>query len=238
MRLRTLDAEIASRRRIAAVLRATLRAPEPTESDLRRPWTMTTLSKAQLRAMLEGLFDKVADGTHMDDAWKAQVIEASTPELPDDPTPEQIDAWSEIVKMITDENSITELRAEMASVWNDAFDPAAYAQASDEILAKARAAIENGEQPASSSGTAIAKEWLGKIAKAMKCDPDKTFIAWARRHRARSSRYQELLAILRGDDGKGSSGREWLWINEAMKPLLQSAARFGPDSAGASYFST
>jgi hypothetical protein len=33
MRLGTLDAEIAARRRIAAVLRATLRTPEPTESD-------------------------------------------------------------------------------------------------------------------------------------------------------------------------------------------------------------
>jgi hypothetical protein len=185
---------------------------------------MTTLSKGRLRAMIEGLFDRVADGAHMDDAWKAQVLDASTPELPDEPTPEQIDAWNEIVKMITDETYIAELRAEMASMWNDEFDPSAYAEASNDILAKARAAIEKGEQPASTTGIAVAREWLGKIAKAMKRDPDKTFIEWARRHHARSSRYQELLAILRGDDGTGSSGREWLWINEAMNPLLQSAA--------------
>lgn len=36
MRLGTLEAEIASRRRIAAVLKATLRISDPTESDLRR----------------------------------------------------------------------------------------------------------------------------------------------------------------------------------------------------------
>lgn len=60
MRLGTIEAEIASRRRVAAVLRATLRAPEPTESDLRRLWTMTTLSKAQLREKLEALFHEVA----------------------------------------------------------------------------------------------------------------------------------------------------------------------------------
>jgi DNA-binding transcriptional MerR regulator len=224
MRLGTLEAEIASRRRIAAVLRATLRAPEPTESELRRLWTMTTLSKVQLRAMIEGLFDRVADGAHMDDAWKAQVLDASTPELPDEPTPEQIDAWNDIVKMITDETYIAELRAEMASMWNDEFDPSAYAEAWNDILAKARAAIAKGEPPASKRGIAIAREWLGKIASAMKRDPDETFIEWARRHHARSSRYQELLAILRGGSEKESSGREWLWINEAMKPLLKSAA--------------
>ena len=224
MRLGTLEAEIASRRRIAAVLRATLRTPEPTESDLRRFWTMTALSKAQLRAMIEGFVDQVADGLPMDDAWKTQVIDASTPELPDEPTPEQIDAWNEIVKMITDETSIAELRAEMASMWNDNIDPSAYAAASNEILAKARAAIEKGDQPISPTGTTIAREWLAIVAKAMKRDPDATFIAWARQHHARSSRYQELLAVLRGEDGKKSSGREWLWIHEAMKPLLKSAA--------------
>ena len=29
-----------------------------------------------------------------------------------------------------------------------------------------------------------------------------------------------LLAILRGDGANKSAGDEWLWINEAMKPLL------------------
>jgi DNA-binding transcriptional MerR regulator len=224
MRLGTLEAEIASRRRIAAVLRATLTAPEPTESDLRRLWTMTTLSREQLRDMIAGFVDKVADGTHVDDAWKAQMIDVATPELPDEPTREQIDAWSEIVKMITDETFIAEMRAEMASMWNDEISRSAYAEASNEILAKAREAIDKGEPPTSRAGIAIAREWLDKSAKVMKRDPDKNFLVWARKHHARSSRYQELLAILRGDDGKGSPGREWLWINEAIKPLLASAA--------------
>jgi DNA-binding transcriptional MerR regulator len=224
MRLRTLEAEIASRRRIAAVLSATLRLPEPAESDLRRLWTMTTLSNAKLREMLEDLFDKVANGARADEAWKAQVIGDIAPELPDEPTPEQIDAWNEIVTMITDEAGIAGMRAEMASIWHNDFDPSAYDEASQEMLTKVRAAIEKGERPASAAGIAISREWLGKIAKAMKREPDEAFIAWARKHRVRSSRYRELLGVLRGDGGKGSSGREWLWINEAIGPLLAPAA--------------
>jgi len=224
MRLRTLEAEITSRRRIAAVLSATLRSPEPAESDLRRLWAMTTLSNAKLREMLEELFSKVANGAHVDEAWKAQVIGDITPELPDEPTPGQIDAWNEIITMMTDETVVSEMRAEMASMWNNDFDPSAYNAASKEILAKAREAIGKGEPPNSAAGRAIAEEWLGKIARAMKHQPDSKFMEWARKHHARSSRYRELLGVLRGDGGNGSSGREWLWINEAIKPLLSSAA--------------
>jgi hypothetical protein len=95
MRLGTLEAEIW---RIAAVLRATLRASEPAESDLRRLWATTTLSQPQLRKMVDRFIDKVVDGFHVNDAWKAQMIETGMLELPEEPTPNQIDAWNEIIK--------------------------------------------------------------------------------------------------------------------------------------------
>jgi len=224
MRLGTLEAEIASRRRIAAVLRATLRASEPAESDLRRLWAMTTLSQAQLRKMIERFIDKVVDGFHVDDAWKAQMIETGTPELPEEPTPEQIDAWNEIIKMLTEESYIEAMRSEMALVWKGEFDLAAYTATSEEALAKARNAIANGDLPTSMNAVAIAREWLSGLAQVMRRDADGDFIDWARTHRERAQRYQELVATLRGDDTTRSAAREWLWIHEAMTPLLKSAA--------------
>jgi DNA-binding transcriptional MerR regulator len=226
MRLGTLEAEIASRRRIAAVLRATLRATEATEANLRRLWTVTTLSKARLQKMIEDFVDKVIDGFHVDDAWKAQMIEASTVELPDQPTPEQIDAWNEIIKMITDTAFIRQMRSEMGRMWNEDVDLSSYAKASNEILAKAREAIGRGEQPTSSTAIAIAREWLERLAKAMNRDPDDKFFAWAREHHIRSLRYHELLATLYADDRNGPTARQWVWINEAIRPLLDAGAQF------------
>lgn len=224
VRLETLEAEIASQRRIAAVLRATLRATEPTEADLRRLWAMTNLSNAQVRTMIERFFDRVVDDTTIDAAWKRQMIEISTPELPDDPTPEQIDAWNEIAAIITDESYIAEVRSSTASMWRADFDPAAYAAASNATIAKVRAAIDDGEAPTSSAGRRIAREWLDASAKAMKRAPDDALLQWHldqyRKYHSRSLRYQKLLAVLRGDDTKKTAGGEWLWINEAMKPLL------------------
>lgn len=185
---------------------------------------MTSLSQADRRAAIERFYDAVADGAEMDPAWKQRMIDAGTPDLPDDPTPEQVDAWTEIMTIISDKAYIQEVRAGMADMWNGAFDATAYAAAADATLARVRTAIEQGLAPGSDTGRSIAGEWLESSARAMKRTPDKAFLDWQldqyRKHHARAMRYQELLAILRGDDTAHSAGREWRWIVEAMGHLL------------------
>ena len=112
----------------------------------------------------------------------------------------------------------------MALVWKGEFDLVAYTATSEEALAKARNAIANGDLPTSTNAVAIAREWLSGLARVMRRDADGEFINWARTHRERARRYQELVATLRGDDATQSAAREWLWIHEAMTPLLKSAA--------------
>lgn len=231
IRLQALEAEIASRRRIAAVLRATLAdEKQPTETSLRRLWTVTTLSNTRLRQTIENFYDQVAAGARMGDDWKRQMVDAATPELPAEPTPAQIDAWTELAAMLGDPAFIASMRAEAAGMWNGEFDPAAYAQAANATLARVRAAIAARTEPASEAGRAIAQDWLAASAKAMRRAPDAEFLAWQlgqyRKHHARSARYQELMAVLRGEDAgtAAAQGTEWRWIHEAMTPLLGAAA--------------
>lgn len=222
VRLETLEAEIAAQQRIASVLRATLRSPEPGEADLRRLWTMTQLSQTQFRQLIEGFFDGVTEGAPIDAAWRQQLIAANLPELPDELTPRQIDAWNELAAMLTDRAFIEETRQNMAKAWNDGFDQSAYIEASNATLAKVRKAIDRGESPTSPSGAAIANAWLEQSARAMQREPDQAFMAWQmeqyRQHDGRSARYQELLAVLRGEELQASN--EWTWLHEAMKPLI------------------
>ena len=224
LRLESLDAELAAKQRIANCLRATLRSDEPTEADLRRLWNMTQLSRTQLRDTVERYFDSVASGSAMDADWKQRMIDMNTPELPAQPTARQIDAWNEITAMLTDQNFIVQVKAETADMWRSDFDAAAYAAASDATLAKVREAMTSGETPSSTMGLAIASEWLRASALAMKREPNDAFLEWHlaqyRKYHARSARYQQLLAILRGDESSAAPGSEWLWINEAMGALL------------------
>lgn len=220
LRLSALEAEIAGKRRIAATLRAALRHPEPTADDLRRLWAMTSLSNADMRGLTARFYDEVT-GDRMNPDWRRKALEAGTPELPDDPTPEQIDAFAELRAMLSDETVIASAKADAELMWTPDFDPAAYHAAAERILAEARKAIAAGEAPGSEAGRIIACDWLDASAKAMKREPDESFRTWHldqyRRHHDRSLRYQQLLAVLRGED---APGREWWWINEAMTALV------------------
>lgn len=220
LRLSALEAEIAGKRRIAATLRAALRHPGPTADDIRRLWTMTSLSNADMRALTERFYDEVT-GDRMNPDWRQKAIEAGAPELPDDPTPEQIDAFAELRAMLSDEAVIARAKADAAAMWTPDFDPAAYHAAAERIFAQVRKAMAAGESPDSQAGHSIAREWLDASAEAMKRQPDEAFRAWHldqyRRHHDRSLRYQQLLATLRGED---APGREWWWINEAMTALV------------------
>ncbi len=76
-----------------------------------------------------------------------QMIEASTPELPDDPTPEQCDAWIELSDILGDPSFVANMRANASEVWNEDFDHTNYARSSADMIAQARAAIEQGLAP-------------------------------------------------------------------------------------------
>lgn len=220
LRLSALEAEIAGKRRIAATLRAALRNPEPTVDDIRRLWTMTSLSNADMRALTERFYDEVTND-RMNPDWRRKAIEAGAPELPDDPTPEQIDAFAELRAMLTDETVIARAKADAELMWTPDFDPTAYHAAALRIFAEVRRAMAAGEAPDSQAGRSIARDWLDASAKTMKREPDEAFRTWHldqyRRHHDRSLRYQQLLATLRGED---APGREWWWINEAMTALV------------------
>jgi DNA-binding transcriptional MerR regulator len=225
LRLRALEAEIAAQRRVAAALRAALRSPELNESDLRRFWTMTTLSREERRSVIERFYEQVSEDTKIDPAWMREKIEASVPELPDDPTPEQCDAWIELASILNDPGFVASMRSNAKGVWdNDAFDPDAFQKASEKFIRKASQAISEGLEPTSEAGKALAWEWLETSAGLLGRKPDLDFKKWLRnryaQHDPRGSRYWELVAIMKGQSPQSSPNREWVWIVAAMKHHL------------------
>ena len=229
LRLQALEAEIAAQRRIAAALRAALRSPELTEADLRRFWTMTTLSRTERLRVVERFYDQVAHGTNVDPKWMRQMIEASIPELPDDPTPEQCDAWIELSGILGDPDFVASMRASAKDTWgtntkgsgHGTFDADDYQRETDRLMAKAKQAIADGHEPTSELGQALAREWQETSARLLGRKLDQDFKIWLRskyaQHDARASRYWELVAIMRGQSPNASPNREWTWVTDAMK---------------------
>ena len=163
-------------------------------------------------------YERVSDGVNIDPKWMRQMIEDSVPELPEDPTPAQCDAWIELSGMLNDPGFAASMRNNAKDIWDDAtFDPNAWRTEGDALLVKAKDAIARDFEPTSETGHALASEWLETSARLTGRKPDADFRIWLRakyaQHDARAARYWELVAILRG---QSHPNREWTWIAEAM----------------------
>src|SRR5690606_20597683 len=124
LRLGAIEAHIASLRRVAAAIRAAIRSGA-SEEDLRRLSMVTRLSKDERRKVIASFFAKVMDGLPAANEWVKNMIEASVPDLPDEPTAEQLDAWIELTKILEDESFVESMRAQATEFWSKDADLAA-----------------------------------------------------------------------------------------------------------------
>ncbi|MEU6423397.1 MerR family transcriptional regulator [Streptomyces spiralis] len=95
-----LNAQISILRLRQAVLTAAA-GREPTFEEMERMHQLATLSEAERRRLIGEFLDAVFDGRHTM-SGRAAVRRSMTPELPDSPTQEQVEAWVELAEMSLD----------------------------------------------------------------------------------------------------------------------------------------
>jgi DNA-binding transcriptional MerR regulator len=218
LQLAAIEAHVASLQRVSAALRAALRA-EPNDEDLRRIYAVTRLSNEERKAVIERFYDRVSEGIPIDERWKQQMIDASTPRLPDDPTPAQLDAWIELAEIVSDPNFIENLRRDAKDVWGK-FDMEAMRRAGDEAAAAAKDALARSMAPESDEAQQIVERYGAALAAAK----GGTFDDHSRRgmrerfarHDPRAARYWELVSLLQGKPSMAIKVKEWDWIKAAV----------------------
>jgi DNA-binding transcriptional MerR regulator len=210
LRLGAVEAHIASLRQIAAALRAALRS-EPTEHDIRRLTMVTRLSQEERKAVIERFYEKVSEGIPIDKQ-----------RLPDEPTPEQVDAWVELAEIVSDPTFVESLRTNAREVWQRGLDVERMQALNNEIVAAAAAARAAGTAPENDAAAAIIERYLAGLAGlAGGKDPlDPAFRAGVRQRFARqdprASRYWELVGILNGKHPMSGHAAEWRWVVQAL----------------------
>ncbi len=218
LRLAAVEAHIASLQRVAAALRAAVRS-EPTEDDVRRLCAVTRLSNEERKAVIEKFYERVSEGVAIDAAWKRQMIDASAPRLPENPTPAQLDAWIELAEIVSDPAFVESLRQSAREVWGK-FDMAAMRRASDEAAAAAKDALARAVEPESFEARAVVERYGRALAAAKGgAFDDETRRALHERFRShdpRAARYWELVQTMNGGPGVEGKVREWKWISAAV----------------------
>jgi DNA-binding transcriptional MerR regulator len=210
-----IDAQIRTLRLQRAVLRAVARSTEPKELELMT--NLTKLSVEERRRILDDYLEAVFDG---EPNPVAERLRSGAPELPDDPSAQQVAAWVELVELLRDPRYIEASRRMVESRRIEAAEPAGARLSVDALSEQAGAAVRAGIDPAS-------REALAVIERVEASVPDaEDRLALADRIEAFSDRrvfrYWELVGIVNGwPDARRASiagtAEAWEWYAQALR---------------------
>ena len=228
LQLAAVEAHASSLQRVAAALRAALRTGEPNESDLRRLCTVTQLTNEERKNVIERYYQRIADGIPMDSPWRKTLAEASKPQLSDNPSPEQLDAWIELSELLSDESFVERQRNNAREAAEAKLDLLKLRNANAEAALAAASARTQGAAPGSDAGRAVVEAFVAAIADAAGRPVDERlrrgmyerYLSYDPRH----SRYWELVAIMTGRAATPGTVADWNFIADAVKIHLAPAA--------------
>jgi hypothetical protein len=221
LQLAAVEAHAASLQRVAAALRAALRAGDPNESDLRRLCAVTQLTNEERKNVIEAYYQRIADTVPADSPWRKTLAEASKPQLPDNPTPEQLDAWIELSELLTDEGFVERQRNNVREAAEGKLDMLKLRNANIEAARAAAAARAQGASPGSEVARAVVEGFVAGIADAAGKSVDERlrrgmyerYVSFDPRH----ARYWELIAIMTGHASAPGTVADWTFIADAVK---------------------
>ncbi len=212
-----IDAHIRTLRLQRAVLRAVARSTDPKE--LERMTDLTTLTADERRRILDDYLD-AAFGSESSDV--AERLRTGAPELPDDPTPDQVAAWVELAELLRDPNYIATSRrmAQRALAEGPAPGPAKF-DVGKVVAEHAGAAVRAGVDPGSAAALAVVER-----LEAMAPDDPEDRYTVAERIEAftdrRIARYWTLVGIINGWPRAQAPGHDemidaWEWYARALR---------------------
>lgn len=161
----------------------------------------------------------------------AERIRRGRPDLPDDPTPEQVEAWIELAELVRDEDfrrslrSMAERQADERAAGRDTSPDGGWNAIAQRVLERAGGAPEAGVDPASPQAQAVVDELAPAFAPAAEADGPEHRARLAERLAAgtdpRAERYWQLLSKINGWAEIPTATPAWEWLAAALRARSQ-----------------
>jgi hypothetical protein len=185
---------------------------------------LARLSEADRRRIVDDFLDDVIGGLDIDPRL-AQRMRMARPDLPDDPSPEQIEAWIELAGLVADDNFLHTIRrmSERGAADRASADAHDGAQEAARIAAeRAGAAIAAGVDPRSPEAAPAVEGIVAAYAVAVERENDAAFRAWLADlietfAHARAERYWHLLGIINGWPPRPATVPAWAWLAAGLR---------------------
>jgi DNA-binding transcriptional MerR regulator len=216
-----LDARIRSLRLTRAVL-SVVASRNPGTQEMTLMNNLARLSAAERRQIIDDFVAEVFDGLDADPKLRSK-LQLTAPELPDEPTAEQVAAWMELAELVQDPGfrhrmrKMAEYHTSGSVMGGPAREPGDYAPFMRNFTQKVARTVgplrERGVAPDSPEAALV----VGKLLEG--ADPAQR--AYVReRMRAgldsQADRYHELLAVINGTQSRPSLAADLKWLLAAV----------------------
>ncbi|GAX51809.1 helix-turn-helix domain-containing protein [Streptomyces olivochromogenes] len=208
-----LDAQISSLKVTRAVLSSVARRGSTAE-EMTLMNKLARLSAAERKRIMEEFVEELFHGLDSVDPAIQERMRSTAVDLPEEPTPEQVDAWVELAEMVQD----PEFRAQMREVveFNAADQDRAAAAGRSlwfpmRMLRLATEARARGIAPESPEAAALLREVLGDG------DPAAVLARMESASNDRLARYRELLSTVKGAGTPSAHRAEFGWVVAALR---------------------
>jgi DNA-binding transcriptional MerR regulator len=226
--------------RLLRIQRAALRALTRRQLNVKEVDIMNGLAQAtaeERRRIIDEFLDAIFAGVDVS-AEFAERMRTGAPELPDDPSDAQIDAWIELAELVADSDFRQRLQAMGRRTFGTTGAPARQAdrrpatptgpeamRTAALVVERAGAARSAGVDPASPAADAVHDELVAAFAASVGRQNDPTYrhdlaasIELGREPRA--ERYWQLVAVINGWPPIPSTMPAWDWFHEAVTARL------------------
>ena len=191
---------------------------------------LAQLSDAERRRMIEDFLDDVFRGLDIDPKFE-HAMRSAMPDLPEEPTTAQIEAWVELAELVAQPDfrrrirQMAEWAAEDRAAGHAEYDAQALEATAKAVASRSREAVAAGIDPASAEAAPIVDELVSSYARFRGESDGPELRRWLVEMVAtftdpRAERYWQLLATINGWPPIPSSVPAWEWFRAALQASL------------------
>ncbi|SDI34854.1 DNA-binding transcriptional regulator, MerR family [Sinosporangium album] len=227
LHLEAVETQLRSLQRTRTVLRAALKRGDPMDVDLNRLNALGKVGAAEMELLLdEFLGDVGGDGGALA-TWLDGMRRCMMPRLPDDPTPEQLDAWLELAALLADDDYRDALRPTgEENLWarveasGRPYDAEGPQRANALIVEEVLAAKKAGVEPGSAQADVVLDRVMAVMSQMHMTEDSVEFRRTMAKgyvdHDPRAERHWELIAKINGTPWSPEPNEAHHWIRDAL----------------------
>ncbi|MDR7301690.1 helix-turn-helix domain-containing protein [Haloactinomyces albus] len=213
-----------------AVLRAVVKQDSTTE-EMGLMHKLAQMSDEERNRLIDEFWDSTTEGLNVNPEFVAWMRSAK-PNLPEDPSAEQVEAWIELAELVQDSDFrrlVRDLNAEQARLRDTGEGPDTSqdrAEGGLDVLDEIVETRKSGTAPDSDRARALIDQFAGTIAQARATEDDARFrealAIEFEQHDPRLTRYWELLGTINGWPRRGMlSVDDTAWLVDALRASAQ-----------------